>query len=264
MTPTGKAPLIPEQRHQELLRLLRASGVLSIHDLTSALDVSHMTVRRDIAALERTGLVVSVQGGVRLAERAGHAPPRERTTRAALEIPRKQAIAERAASLIADDMVVYLDAGTTCQSVVPFLAVRTGLTVVTNDLHAALALFALPSVHILHTGGEIDPASAAAGGPLAARAIEGINIDLCLLSAGAWDLAHGVTSHSTDKVLLKQTVLRASGAVALLADSTKWGSTERFTVTPLDRLDTVVTDTDLPDEVTARIEEEGPEVLRAG
>lgn len=263
MSPAGKAPLIPEQRHQELLRLLRASGVLSIRDLTSALDVSHMTVRRDIAALERTGLVVSVQGGVRLAERAGHAPPRERSTRAALEIPRKQAIAERAASLVADDMVVYLDAGTTCQSVVPFLAARSGLTVVTNDLHAALALFGQP-VHIVHTGGEVDPASAAGGGPLAARVIEGINIDLCLLGAGAWDLAHGVTSHSTDKVLLKQAVIRASAAVALLADSTKWGSTERFTVTPLDRLDSVVTDTDLPEEVAARIEEEGPEVLRAG
>lgn len=269
MSPAGKTPLIPEQRHQELLRLLRASGVLSIHDLTAALDVSHMTVRRDIAALEKTGQVVSVQGGVRLADRAGgtggagHAPPRERATRAALEIPRKQAIARRAADLVRDGMVVYLDAGTTCQSVVPFLVTKAQLTVVTNDFHAALALFELPDVHIVHTGGEVDPASAAGGGPLAARAIEGLNIDLCLLGAGAWDLVHGVTSHSTDKVLLKQTVLKASSAVALLADSTKWGSTERFTVTQLDRLDTVVTDTGLPREVTDRIAQEGPEVLRA-
>jgi DeoR/GlpR family transcriptional regulator of sugar metabolism len=65
-----------------------------------------------------------------------------------------------------------------------------------------------------------------------------------------------------DKVLLKQAVMEAAGSVALLADSTKWGTVERFTVTGLDRLDTVVTDDGLPSAVVDRIAEEGPAVLR--
>lgn len=70
-------PLIPEQRHQEILRLLRREGVLSIHSLTDYMNVSHMTVRRDVTALEGSGQVVSVQGGVRLAERTDpSSPPR--------------------------------------------------------------------------------------------------------------------------------------------------------------------------------------------
>ncbi|MGP3989166.1 DeoR/GlpR family DNA-binding transcription regulator [Streptomyces sp. 3N207] len=262
MSRADRAPLIPEQRHQELLRLLRSSGVLSIRDLTTALNVSHMTVRRDIAALEKSGRVVSVQGGVRLADGTGHAPPRERASRAALEMPRKRAIAGTAAGLVEDGMVIFLDAGTTCQSVVPLLAAHQDLTVVTNDFHAALALCDLPSAHAVHTGGEVDAASGSSSGPLAARTISTLNIDLCFLSAGSWDLTHGVTSHSTEKVLLKQTVMEAASSVALLADSTKWGTVERFRVTALDRLDTVVTDAGLPTEVADRIMEEGPSVLR--
>ncbi|MFB6671875.1 DeoR/GlpR family DNA-binding transcription regulator [Streptomyces sp. NPDC056390] len=261
---SGKAPLIPEQRHQELLRLLRSNGVLSIRELTTRLGVSHMTVRRDIAALENSGHVVSVQGGVRLADWAGGAPPRERASRAALEVPRKQAIAQTALELVDDGMTLYLDAGTTCQEVVPLLAARTDLTVVTNDFHAALGLMTLPSVHTIHTGGETDADSGSSSGPLAARTIEALNIDLALLSTGAWDLAHGVTSHSSEKVLLKQAVMASAASVALLADSTKWGGVERFTVVRLDQLDAVVTDTGLPAEITDSIADRGPNVLLAG
>lgn len=259
----GKAPLIPEQRQQELLRLLQGSGVLSIRELTARLNVSHMTVRRDIAALEESGQVVSVQGGVRLADWAGSAPPRERSSRAALEMPRKQSVARAALSLVEDGTVLYLDAGTTCQEVVPLLASRTDLTVVTNDFHAALGLMALPSVHAIHTGGETDADSGSSSGPLAARTVDTLNIDLAFLSTGAWDLLHGVTSHSSDKVLLKQAVMRSAASVALLADSTKWGGVERFTVARLDEFDAVVTDAGLPSEVVDSIEARGPKALRA-
>lgn len=67
-----------------------------------------------------------------------------------------------------------------------------------------------------------------------------------------------------DKVLLRQAVMEAAGSVALLADSAKWGTVERFNVTALDRLDTVVTDEGLPSAVLDRIAEEGPTVLRTG
>ncbi len=256
------APLIPEQRQQELLRLLRSARVLSIRDLTDRLDVSHMTVRRDIAALEQSGQVVSVQGGVRLTNWTAHPPPRERASRAALELPRKRAIAETAALLVEDSMVVFLDAGTTCQSVVPFLASRD-LTVVTNDFHTVLALFEIPAIQIIHTGGEVDVPSGSSSGPLAVRVVEELNLDLCFLSTGAWDLAHGVTSPSTDKVVLKRAALKSASSVALLADSTKWGSHERFNVTGLDMLDIIVTDDELPAAVVDRIAEEGPIVRQA-
>ena len=242
------APLIPEQRHQEVIRLLRSAGVLSIRHLVDLLGVSHMTVRRDIAVLEAAGQVVSVQGGVRLSEWTGIEPPRERAARAMLELPRKRAIAERAAELVEDDMVVFLDAGTTCEALVPFLTTRRGITVVTNDFFVITTLFDYPAVEAIHTGGTVDIASGSATGALAAAPLASISLDIAFLSTGTWDLIYGVTASKTDQVLLKKAAMDAASSPVLLSDSTKFGTFERFKVTPLDTIDVIVTDDGLPEE----------------
>lgn len=256
-------PLIPEQRHQEILRLLRSAGVLSIRHIVDLLGVSHMTVRRDIAALEEAGQVVSVQGGVRLNEWTGTEPPRERASRAGLELPRKRAIAELAAELVHDDMVVFLDAGTTCEAVVPFLATRRGLTVVTNDFFAVTTLLEYPGIETIHTGGVVDVSSGSSSGSLAAATLGSISLDLLFLSTGTWDLAHGVTTPVTDKVVLKQAAMAAASACVLLADSTKFGTFERFKVCSLDAVDTIVSDSDISLEALASLTDRGLDIRLA-
>jgi len=256
-------PLIPEQRHQEILRLLRREGVLSIRSLTDYMKVSHMTVRRDITALEDQCQVVSVKGGVRLAEWTSQEPPRERQSRAQLELPREQAIAGLAAGFVEDGMVVFLDAGTTCQSVVPHLAGRQNLTVVTNDFYVVSSLFAHPEVETIHTGGVVDPSSASSCGRIAADVVKSINIDLFFLSTGTWNMARGVTTPSMDKVEVKLAALEASSSSFLLADSTKFGTVSRFNVAPLKRLDTIITDDQLPLEMRDDIRDLGVNVHMA-
>lgn len=260
---TSPQPLIPEQRHQELLRLLRSAGVLSIRHIVDLLGVSHMTVRRDIAALEESGQVVSVQGGVRLSEWTGTEPPRERGSRAVLELPRKRAIAELAAELVRDDMVVFLDAGTTCEAVVPFLATRRGVTVVTNDFFVVTTLFDYPGIETIHTGGAVDSSSGSSSGPLAAATVASISLDLFFLSTGTWDLGHGVTTPATEKVLLKRAAMDAASTCVLLADSTKFGTFERFKVAPLDAMDVIITDDGLSDEVRSAVGELGVDLRLA-
>ncbi|WP_022878361.1 DeoR/GlpR family DNA-binding transcription regulator [Microbacterium sp. B19] len=260
---TTSPPLIPEQRQRELMRLLRGSGALSIRHLASLLGVSHMTVRRDIAVLEEEGLVDAVQGGVRLRERVGVEPPRERGSRAVLELPRKEAVARRAADLVSDGMTLFIDAGTTCQAIVPHLTSRRGLTVVTNDFFTVSSLFAHPSIEVIHTGGVVDAASGSSSGALAAATVAAMTLDLALLSTGTWDVAHGLTTPELDKVVLKRAVMDASGSCALVADSTKYGTAERFRVVPLDALDVIVSDRGLPDGVADAIAELGVELWTA-
>ena len=259
MSPSVR-PLIPEQRHQEILRLLRREGVLSIRSLTDYMNVSHMTVRRDITALEDLGQVVSVQGGVRLADWTSQEPPREREFRAQLELPRKQAIAELASQFVEDEMVLFLDAGTTCQSVVPFLGQRKNLTVVTNDFYVVTSLFAYPNIETIHTGGLVDPSSASSCGRIAAEAVKSINVDMFFLSTGTWNMSRGVTTPSMDKVEVKLAALAASSSCFLLADSTKFGTVSRFRVAPIEKLDAVVTDEQLPHEIQDNIRDLGVSV----
>lgn len=237
------------------LQLLRNDGVLSTRQLTEALGVSHMTVRRDIASLEASGQVMSVKGGVRLAGAAAQEPPRARQARSALEMPRKEAIARAAAPLIEDAMVIYLDAGTTCQAIAALLIGRKDLTVVTNDFYVVSSLLDRPEIQTIHTGGVVDVSSASSSGRLAAKTIGAINIDLCLLSTGAWSVGRGVTSPSLDKVELKQEVMSRSSVCVLVADSTKYGSFTTYAVTPLADLDVVITDEGLAERTQQSIKE---------
>jgi len=254
-------PLIPEQRQREVLRLLRGAGVLSIRHLASVLDVSHMTVRRDISALETEGIVEAVQGGVRLREGLGaEPPPRERESRAILELPRKEAVAARAAELVRDGMTIFLDAGTTCQAIVPHLAGRRGITVVTNDFYSVSALYRHAEAEVIHTGGVVDADSGSSSGALAAATVSALSLDLAFVSTGSWDQTHGLTTPALDKVVLKRAVMDSAASCALVADSTKYGTFERFRVAPLDALDVIVTDDGLPADVSAAIGDFGVEV----
>lgn len=253
-------PMIPEQRQQEILRMLQGAVVLSTRELTDAMQVSHMTIRRDIAALEAAGQVVPVQGGVRLAERPLKEPPRDRQVRSALELPSKRAIAAAAAGWVRDGSVIFLDAGTTCEAVVPHLLTRSGLTVVTNDFTTVASLSPHEHIDVIHTGGLVDHHRLSAHGPLGVAVVRQLAIDLYLMSAGAWGIADGVTVPEADTALLKRAVLEVSHASVLLADSSKFGAFERYRVAQLDALDGVITDDRLPAEAADEVRALGADV----
>jgi len=155
---------------------------------------------------------------------------------------------------------VFVDAGTTCQAIVPNLASRRGLTIVTNDFYTVAALYSLPEIDVVHTGGVVDPTSGSSSGALAAATVAQTSLDVAFLSTGSWDLTHGLTTPELDKVVLKRAVMDTAASCVLVADSTKHGTAERFRVAPLDALDVIVTDDDLPDDVVSTIVDRGVDV----
>ncbi|MEZ8321430.1 DeoR family transcriptional regulator, partial [Vibrio splendidus] len=123
--------MIPAERQRTILSLLSHQEVISISELVEQLDVSHMTIRRDIVKLEASGKVVSVSGGVQLAQ----ALHRELSHDAKVEqqANEKVQIGKLAAQLIEKDATVYLDAGTTSLEIAHQLATREDLLIITND-----------------------------------------------------------------------------------------------------------------------------------
>ncbi|TNM28831.1 DeoR/GlpR family DNA-binding transcription regulator [Streptomyces sedi] len=237
-------PLIPDQRRELLITLLREHAVLSVHQLTELLAVSHMTVRRDIAALERQGRAVSVPGGVRIAGQLHQEP--SFVDKSTMDTPAKLAIAELAASFLHDDTTVYLDAGTTCQALVPHLAKRRGMTVVTNDFTSANSLMATPGVEVIHTGGRVEPANRSAVGQLAAATLGQLALDIAFVSTSSWDLRHGVTTPSAAKVEVKRAAMAVAARTVLVGGSAKYGSFGSYRVAGLEDFDAIVTDAGLP------------------
>ncbi|MFV0463161.1 MAG: DeoR/GlpR family DNA-binding transcription regulator [Nostocoides sp.] len=236
--------LIPAQRQESVLAALRTEGTIPLRDLAERLGVSVMTVRRDIRALEESGLVRPVSGGVQLAQ--GRQPPVERGRRRTLERARKEAIARAVAAEVPRGATLYLDAGTTCQAVAAALPEGLDLTVLTRDLHTALLVGERAGVDVYLVGGRLDPHSGATDGSMAALATPTMVTDLCVLGTGAFDGQHGITTTSPDKVAVKLAAMSHTSKVVLAADSTKFGAVARFRVAALEDVDLVVSDSELP------------------
>lgn len=182
---SDQTPLIPEQRRQQILRLLRTEQVLSYRQITEALGVSQMTARRDVAALAEQGRVRALKGGASAVSRLLEEP--RRADKAVTDLSAKSAIARRAAELVTDSMTIYLDAGTTIQAMRPYLEDRHGLTIVSNDLGTTLAFLDHPSVDLISVGGRVDRDNQSMIGRLAALTLSQLSLDIAFLSSSSWD-----------------------------------------------------------------------------
>jgi DeoR/GlpR family transcriptional regulator of sugar metabolism len=249
------AALIPEQRRDMILRQLREHQVLSLHALTESLGCSHMTVRRDVAALEQAGRVYAVSGGVRIASHLVSEPSHQ--AKSVTEQPQKQGIAALAASLIRPGMTVYLDAGTTTACLIPHITALPNITVVTNDFRTALALADAPQVTVVHTGGALDHANGSSVGPLAAATLRQLVLDIAFLSTSSWDLARGVTTPSSAKVEVKRAAMAVASQKVLVATSAKFGTYGTYRVAALSEFDRIVTDDGLSDAAAQGLRETG-------
>ncbi len=236
--------MIPDQRREHILKLLQERHVLSINELTSMLSVSHMTVRRDIQALENDGKVLSVTGGVRLAARLKSEP--SYLAKAQLEVPAKRAITRAAADLVRENFTIFLDSGTTTLQMVPMLTNKVGLTVITNDFNVVGHLLEYPNIDLIHAGGVVSHADHCSVGQFTADFLSKINVDLAFIASSSWDMARGSTTPSEPKVVAKQQLMRVASKSVLTVDSTKYGKFGTFRVARLAEFDLIISDERLP------------------
>ncbi len=238
--------MIPVERQRAILRALRGGGSASINELADQLDVSHMTIRRDIRALEAAGRVASVSGGVTLPARlAADAPHLEKT---GLHTAEKAAIARRAVEMVSAGDLVYLDAGTTTLAIAVELADRSDLTFVTNDLAIATYLSGRAPGDLYLAAGRVDRANLSTEGEMVAGVIEEFNIDVAFMSTSSFDL-RGISVPTGAKKVVKRAIVAASTVTALVTDSSKYGRVAALRAVALHELDAIVTDAGLPESV---------------
>jgi DeoR/GlpR family transcriptional regulator of sugar metabolism len=247
--------MIPAQRREILMRHLRQEKVLSVKELTQLLSVSTMTVYRDIAALEREGLALSTTGGVRLPSDIYDEPPF--TVKAEQNQREKAAIARAASELLHDNMVIYMDAGTTTGALAPYVRAHSGLTVITNDFSIVEELSPVPSIQLIHVGGNVEVDNRSTSGPLAAATASRLNTDIAFISTSSWDITHGVTTPSQPKVGLKSAAIERTSLAVLMASSSKFGSFGVYTIRPLTAFDRVITDAGLSSNAASGLRDLG-------
>lgn len=254
--------MIPSKRRDYLIELLVEKPVLSIHELTSLLGVSHMTVRRDIQHLEQQGRVLAVSGGVRLAANFRHEPGWNEKFASHRE--EKKAIARRAAAMIHDGLSIYLDAGTTTYEIARLLTEHQNLSVVTNNFRISSLLANYPHIELFHAGGRVSHENYSTIGPSVVKFLRHINVDIAFLSSSSWHLERGVTTPNEAKVLIKQKLLSIGLKRVLVADSSKYGRFGMFLACDLRDFDLIITDAGLQPSDRRKIVESGLEIEAVG
>ena len=236
--------MIPAERRQQILNLLQQREIVSIADLTAELQVSHMTVRRDLQKMEEDGLLTLVTGGAQISKRILSEP--SHLQKETLHAEEKDAIGRQAAQLIPPDSCIYLDAGTTSLALCRYICDREDLTIVSNDFEVINYLMDKSPGSLIHTGGLVQKQNRSCIGHLAAQTLSALSIDIGFISASSWDL-RGITPPDIGKVPVKQAVVRASKQRILICDSSKYAQTATYMAVPLSDLNGIISDQGLSD-----------------
>ncbi|MEZ3179983.1 DeoR/GlpR family DNA-binding transcription regulator [Streptomyces pimonensis] len=249
------------ERQQEILRLARDSGRVDVVSLAEAFEVTAETIRRDLKALDRAGLVRRVHGGAIPAGRLDFEPDlAERETTAADE---KDRIARAALAELPVDGTLIVDAGSTVARFAGALPAEVSLTVVTHSLPIAARLADHPGIQLHLVGGRVRHRTRAAVDAWALRAYAEIRADVLFVAANGFSAEHGLTTPDLAEAAVKRAAVAAARRVVLLADSSKHGQEHFARFGDLGDVDLLITDTGLDPQDAAAIERGGTEVVRA-
>lgn len=244
--------MIPAERQKLLLNLISQKGIASITQLVESLNVSHMTVRRDIQKLEEMGKVISVSGGVKMQQHLSFEPTYQ--DKSLLFRDQKEQIGKFAAQLIPLNTTIYLDAGTTTLEIAYRLAERDDLLVVTNDFSIAHFLMKNGQCELIHIGGSVNKLNHSSVGELAGQFLRQLAIDIAFVSTSSWTLK-GLTTPDENKLPVKKALLEASNQRILVSDSSKYGKVATFHICPLSCFECIICDKNLLDSAQNAIKE---------
>ncbi|MEV1049781.1 DeoR/GlpR family DNA-binding transcription regulator [Streptomyces sp. NPDC049887] len=248
------------ERQQEILRLAREGGRVEVLSLADEFQVTAETIRRDLKALDRAGLVRRVHGGAIPAGRLDFEPDlAERESTAADE---KDRIARAALSELPEDGSVILDAGSTVARLAAAFPLECSLTVVTHALPAAARLADHPGIDLHLVGGRVRHRTRAAVDAWALRAYGEIRADVVFLGTNGFSAACGLTTPDLAEAAVKRALVAAARRVVLLADSAKYGEEHFARFADLADVDLLITDSGLSPEEAAAVGAAGTEVVR--
>jgi DeoR/GlpR family transcriptional regulator of sugar metabolism len=244
MTKRGR-PSLARRRHELIVSQIRRSGAARVAELADLLDVSEMTVRRDLDALHDAGLVVKVHGGATVRyEHSTDEPGFE--AKLSQNMAEKRAIAASAAVLTGAGAAIGLTAGTTTVQLAAELVTVPDLTVVTNSIRVADVFHATPRVDrtVVLVGGERTPSDALVG-PIAIAALGRFHLDTVFMGVHGMHERAGFTSPNLLEADTNRAFADATDELVVLADHTKWGVAGLTTMVALDDATVCVSDSGL-------------------
>lgn len=229
------------ERQNAIVQLVNEKGTISFAEIQSSFpDVSAITLRRDMEALDKRNEIIRIHGGAKSINYMIHTDEGY-CNRIIRNSEKKQGIARTAVSILHPPMSVYVDSGTTALEFCKVFP-DDNFLVYTHGLHCAVELskLARPEIHLV--GGRVSRLSLSIVGSNAIYCLDNTNFDIVFLSAGGYSANRGFTCLGEEESYLRKAVVKRADKVAMLLDSSKFGKVAAYTLATPEEIDVLITD----------------------
>jgi DeoR/GlpR family transcriptional regulator of sugar metabolism len=259
--------MLIHERLSKILEFVNSEENISAKELSQRLQVSEMTIWRDLKKLGAQGRILRVRGGVSKDNLSNTSPAGEPQFDAKQKVHNKEkkAIARYAAeNLVGDSEIITLEGGTTVSSMVPFLF-QDHLTILTNGFKTMMqALPFLSRINFMICGGILRDTSYTLVGPQAEAFFAGFRVQKFFLSGTGITPENGLTDPNPLEIQVKRAMGHSADKVILLMDSSKFGKHSLASILPLESIHILVTDQAAPQEILTQLNKTGIEIHIAG
>jgi len=236
--------MLDVERRQRVADFIERNGRATVDELSRHFKVSTATARRDLGHLSQLGVIERAHGGA-VSKRVRHdhglsEPPVP--SRASLQLDEKRRIGQAAARHVTDGDVIIISAGTTTAAMVPHLADRRGLTVMTNALNVATVLAAYRAITVVILGGVLRHDQLSMSGALTEEALKNLRADKLFMGTPAIHVDYGLSAPDLSEVQSGRALIAAVNDVFVLCDHTKFGKVATMRVAGIEVASCIITD----------------------
>lgn len=236
------------ERIEKLMEILKVRGYVSVRELSTLLNVSEMTIRRDIQLLKKHNVAENISGTT--VYNPAHTGIKEEqdytlTREQQYKNTQKDAIGQLAASLVQKDDIIIVDTGSTTEKIIPYLPINQNISVLCYNINILMELRRNPGVNILFAGGRYHPNTQMFESSEGIDFIRSFRATKVFISAAGIHTDFGITCMHNYEVPTKHAILKSSVEKILVADSSKFGLIRSSFICDLSEMNAVITDNGL-------------------
>lgn len=249
------------ERREQIIQRLRQQGSVQVNDLSSWFGVSTVTIRNDLAFLEKQGIAVRAYGGALICDTPVVNTEPSVEDKSSLNTTLKRSIAHAAVALIKPGHRVILDSGTTTCEIARLMRQHHDVIAMTNGMNVANALLEAEGVELLMTGGHLRRQSQSFYGDQAEQSLLNYHFDMLFLGVDAIDLERGVSTHNEDEARLNRKMCEVAERIIVVTDSSKFNRSSLHKIIDSPRIHTIIVDEGIPAESLEGLRKSGVEVV---
>ncbi|AZI38450.1 DeoR family transcriptional regulator [Epilithonimonas vandammei] len=249
------------ERQQQILDLFDTEEFIRVNEISDALKVSAVTIRKDLSFLESKSLLYRTHGGAR--KQSSFAFEKNISEKEEVQVEQKIAIAKKAATLIQDHDFVILASGTTLHHLARNLLDFSKLTVLTSSLKVGLELCDNEKIDIIQLGGDVRKSSGSVVGPFSETILKQFSCNKLFLGVDGIDFDFGLSTSNAMEAHLNLLMINSADKVYILADSTKINKRGFGKICEIHKMDALITDSGISAKDFATLSDMGIEVIIA-